>query len=120
MSWFPNKSHDRFSPAMIGVIPEEFHVLFYPNTGSHWYTSHIHGYSTQSEFHVFFPTDVTILLFFYILMTVRWSNDRLISPLTLWLFNIAMENHQFEWENPLQMAISYVDKLPEGISHQIP
>ena len=29
--------------------------------------------------------------------------------------NIAMENHHFEWENPLYMVIfnSYV-KLPEG------
>ena len=34
---------------------------------------------------------------------------------TLWWTNIAMENHHFSWENPLQMTIfnSYV-KLPEG------
>ena len=34
---------------------------------------------------------------------------------TLWYTNIAMENHHFQWVNPLQMAIfhSYVS-LPEG------
>ena len=38
--------------------------------------------------------------------------------ITIWLFNIAMENHHFLWENSLWMAIfhSYVE-LPEGIAH---